>query len=78
MSVQIECISKCCGAKIRVEGGAPDFIGSNYVCTMCYVCTHCGKPCDWQEKNIANKKDLKEFEKIIDDNIDVFKRLAKK
>jgi hypothetical protein len=50
MSVQIDCISSCCGAEIRVDGGAPDFMGSNYVCTMCYVCTHCGKPCDWKSK----------------------------
>jgi len=38
-------ISKCCNAPVRIEG-MPDFVGSNHIYTMYYVCTKCEKPCD--------------------------------
>ena len=37
--------SKCCNAECKL-GGLPDFIGSDIICTMYYVCTKCGKDCD--------------------------------
>lgn len=28
------------------EEGLPDFIGSEEICTMCWICSKCGLPCD--------------------------------
>ncbi|MEK9170548.1 MAG: hypothetical protein AAB674_02785 [Patescibacteria group bacterium] len=37
--------SKCCNAKVKASG-IPDFLGSNDVCTVNYVCLKCNKSCD--------------------------------
>lgn len=41
--------SKCCNAEIKQEG-EPDFIGSEDVCTVHYVCLKCNEPCDIVEE----------------------------
>lgn len=43
--VKQEYKSKCCNAKVKIEG-MPDFIGSEEVCTFSFVCLKCNKPCD--------------------------------
>ncbi|OGN15962.1 MAG: hypothetical protein A3C81_01480 [Candidatus Yanofskybacteria bacterium RIFCSPHIGHO2_02_FULL_46_19] len=37
--------SKCHNAKVKLDG-VPDFIGSKAVCTVSYICSLCGQPCD--------------------------------
>jgi hypothetical protein len=60
MSVENDCVSSCCGAKIRVKGG---LVGS-MATTMYYECTHCGKPCNWQNKKGKCEKINTEIEKL--------------
>jgi len=38
-------LSKCCSTPVEAKG-APDFIGSDHVCTMHNECTKCRKDCD--------------------------------
>lgn len=45
-------VSKCCKAEVKSEG-IPDFIGSDEVVTVHYVCKKCGEPCD-----VVNKEGL--------------------
>jgi hypothetical protein len=79
MTIVNDCVSSCCGAKIRVGGGRTDFIGdSRHGCTMYYECTQCRQPCNWVENEEKSKQSIKEFEKTIDETIDVFKRLKDK
>ena len=42
--------SRCCGSEVRMEG-EPDFIGSNEVCIVHFVCLNCGEACDIKEKS---------------------------
>lgn len=37
--------SECCNAKVKIRGTS-DFIGSDEVCTINYVCLKCRKPCN--------------------------------
>lgn len=37
--------SKCCKADVKTEG-IPDFLGSNEVVTMNFVCLKCKKACN--------------------------------
>lgn len=41
--------SQCCNAPVKMEG-LPDFEGDKYPCTVHYVCTECGRPCDIREE----------------------------
>jgi len=49
--------SKCCGAKVKIEGGVSDF-GGRYKKGQTYhfVCRKCKKPCDILEED--NKVNL--------------------
>lgn len=55
-------LSKCCKADVK-EGGMPDFVGGNEVCTVYHVCTECDEPCDsfpesfWSERSVVAKKE---------------------
>ena len=44
--------SKCCNAKVRVNG-VPDFIGSKEICTVSYICLKCNRPCNVKESKIT-------------------------
>lgn len=46
MTEQEDRRSECCDAKIRVEDGMPDFLGSEEVCTVSFFCTKCNKGCN--------------------------------
>jgi len=50
----VVCKSKCCNAKVRVNG-VPDFIGSKEICTISYICLKCGKPCDVKRLDFQGK-----------------------
>ena len=43
--------SKCCGAKVKVEGGIPDFVIDREAVTIHYICQKCKKPCDILEED---------------------------
>jgi len=45
--------SRCCGAEVKTDG-MPDFLGSDEICTVHFVCLKCNKPC-----NVARPKNHK-------------------
>lgn len=47
--------SECCNAKVKARG-IPDFIGSDEICTINYVCLKCRKPCKVKKKKVKNTK----------------------
>lgn len=67
--------SECCNAKVRADG-KPDFLGSNEVCTVNYVCLKCNKPCDVaapksqkQKVRVAEKSGIIELN--VNDDIEI-------
>jgi hypothetical protein len=46
--------SECCGAKVIILNGRPDFSGRNEVATSWYVCTKCNQDC-----NLKKRKEIK-------------------
>ncbi|GEM_PF-6711677 len=48
-------LSKCCSAPVEAKG-APDFVGSDYVCTMHNECTKCRKDCDIESTSSTTEK----------------------
>lgn len=67
MTILDDCISSCCGAKMRVACGK-EAEKYNKGITMWHECTKCGKCCDFVENKEKSKQSLEEFQKIIDEN----------
>jgi hypothetical protein len=52
-------VSECCGAEVKIGGGAPDFVGktSTGVSTCYFVCARCGEACNIADDSASGGKD---------------------
>lgn len=68
--------SRCCNAEAKTVG-TPDFLGSDEVCTVSFVCLECNNPCDIARPKQKVSAALRSTATELNINDDVEFRLTK-